>query len=196
MRRILTLSGGAAALSVSLTWVLVVLRVPLPVAALLWAGLISTLAWTIAHVIEVFHLRARNSSRGLILLAAAIPSAVAMAPVSSWLVDNFRLAAFERQVLKLPVPPGARVVSVNSEVGALTGNGNHCDYIVGMEIETSQAIDSIRTHYQRYSLEPAIPGGADGGLPALQVSAAAPARTVRVEAIDAPYGAFFDFRCH
>jgi hypothetical protein len=151
----------------------------------------------IALVVAARRARRRWVSFVLALVAAVIaPPLLLLAAVTVAHVRNDqRLARFAAQLDRFPAPAGARVVHRLAAVGILTGNGDHCDFLARHEIASTQPIERIRAHYARLLLRPAIDGGADGGLPDLSVAPRAGGGYV-VTAIDAPYGAGLDERCH
>ena len=134
--------------------------------------------------------------KALIALAVvlSVPLLIVLAILDSRRRNDRRLAHFSEQLFSYPLPPGSRVLSQTAQVGVLTGNGNHCDYISQMELESSLPIAAIEAHYQRLQLRPAAGNGAGAGLPAVTVDSLDMQR-VTVTAIDAPYPAGLDDRC-
>lgn len=125
----------------------------------------------------------------------ALPLLLVLAIVVARVRNDRRLARFAAQLDDFPPPAGARVVHRHAAVGILTGNGDHCDFLARHEITSALPLDSVRSHYERLRLRPAIAGGADGGLPSVSVEPRTGGGYV-VTAIDAPYSATFDERCH
>lgn len=125
----------------------------------------------------------------------ALPLVLVLAVVVARLRNDRRLARFAAQLDDFPPPAGARVVHRLARVGVLTGNGDHCDFLVRQEIASNQPIERVRAHYARLRLRPAVEGGASAGLPDLTVAPRAGGGYV-VSAVDAPYAAGLDERCH
>ena len=140
----------------------------------------------------------RDGLRGALIMLAvllAIPGIPVLGIASARLANNWRLDAFAAQLFEFPLPPGATVQSRHAAVGVLTGNGNHCDFVVRQELATELSIDAVRAHYHALELEPAITGGASGGPPALEIAPRIAGGYV-VTAVDAPYEFILDDRCH
>jgi hypothetical protein len=190
IRAVIVLLAGLGA-----AWLLVEAAVPLPAALVLFAASLSAAFGLLVGI-------CRSIPRGGARIAAyaglavlALPLTVAAGVLSTSFVNDLRLSKFSAQLFDHPLPPRSRAVASSSEVGILTGNGNHCDFVARLELASELGIDEVRAHYERLRLSPAIPGGADGGLPIVEVLAIRP-ETYAVEAIDAPYGAGLDIRCH
>ena len=109
--------------------------------------------------------------------------------------NDRRLTEFSEQLFAYPLPPDSRILRQTAQVGVLTGNGNHCDYVARLEIESSLPPAAVDAHYQELRLHPAVGNGAGGGLPAVTVESQGPGR-VAITATDAPYPAGLDTRCH
>jgi hypothetical protein len=146
---------------------------------------------------RVRHRLARWALR-LAAVVLALPLLLLLAIVLAGVRNDRRLARFAAQLDDYPPPPGARIVHRLAAVGMLTGNGNHCDYLARHELASALPLASVRAHYARLRLHPAIEGGAGGaggGSPDLAVEPREGGGYV-VSAIDAPYAAGFDERCH
>lgn len=178
--------------------ILVWLRAPVPTAGLLFLSLAAIVTVVSARLLLLARSKAVRVSLGIGLVLAVVPAAVVLGALSAFVVNNLRLGQFERQIQSLPLPPNSSVALIRSQVGVLTGNGNHCDFSVELELSAPQSLAELQSHYQSVVLVPAIPGGAGGGLPALEVSPSAHGEdsTYVVAAIDAPYEGIFDVRCH
>lgn len=109
--------------------------------------------------------------------------------------NDRRLTEFSEQLFAYPLPPASRILRQTAEVGVLTGNGNHCDYVARLELASSLPPMAVEAHYQGLRLHPAVANGAGGGLPAVTVESQGPGR-MAVTATDAPYPAGLDTRCH
>lgn len=176
-------------------WLLVEAAVPLPAALVLFAASLSSVLGLLVGICRGIPGRGARIAAYLVLAVLALPLTVAAGMLSAAFVNDLRLSKFSAQLFDHPLPPCSRAVASSSEVGILTGNGNHCDFVARLELASDLGIDQVRAHYERLRLSPAVPGGADGGLPLIDVSRT-PRGTYSVDAIDAPYGAGFDMRCH
>lgn len=93
------------------------------------------------------------------------------------------------------MPAGAAEVSRRADVGLLTGNGDHCDFIARREIRTTLPLDAVRSHFAPLALRPAIGRGASGGPPVLEIEPQRE-RLYVVTAVDAAYYGSLDLRCY
>jgi hypothetical protein len=186
---VLLLAGIGAA------WLLVEAAVPLPAALILFAASLSSALGLLAALCGSFPRGGARTAAYAVLAMLALPLAVAAGVLSAAFVNDLRLSKFSAQLFDHSLPPRSRAVASSSEVGILTGNGNHCDFVARLELASDLGIDEVRAHYERLHLSPAIPGGVDGGLPIIEVSRT-PRGTYSIDAIDAPYGAGLDIRCH
>jgi hypothetical protein len=175
--------------------VLVEAAVPLPAALVLFAASFSAAFGLLVRICRSVPGRGARIAASIVLAVLALPLTVTAGALSVAFVNDLRLSKFSGQLFDHPLPPRSRAVASSSEVGILTGNGNHCDFVARLELASDLAIDQVRAHYERLHLSPAIPGGVDGGLPFIEV-ARTPRGTYSVDAIDAPYGAGLDMRCH
>jgi len=158
--------------------------------------LVSTI---IAAALSVAGLRAVRPGRlrGILYLVAglgALPVLVCLGATSAYAANEWRLARFGAQLLDVPLPRDTRETSRSSAVGVLTGNGDHCDFVVTRRLDSALPIDSLRAHFANVHLRPAIAGGADGGAPEIEIRADS-ARHFTVTAVDAAYYGIFDLRC-
>ena len=129
-----------------------------------------------------------------VAVVLSIPLLIVLAILDTRRRNDRRLAHFSAQLFSYPLPPRSRVLSQTAQVGVLTGNGNHCDYISRMELESWLPIAAIEAHYKELQLRPAAGDGAGAGLPAVTVDSLDLQR-VTVTATDAPYPAGLDDRC-
>lgn len=142
--------------------------------------------------------RARNAFERRALYGCAgvfaIPVFVILGTASAYAVNEWRLARFGAPFLDAPLPAHTREIARAADVGVLTGNGDHCDFVVTRKLESSLPIDSLEAHFATVVLRPAISGGAGGGLPAVEIQLDS-SNHYTVAAIDAPYTGIFDPRC-
>ena len=125
---------------------------------------------------------------GIVLL---VPYLVVVLIASSYVVNNWRLDRFVAQFVNNP-PEGARVTLQRKQVGVLTGNGDHCDYVVDIEVQGALSGAAIVEHYRALPVESAVVGeSAELGLSIETVAES----THRLNATDATYMSALDFRC-
>jgi len=153
----------------------------------------------IAAALSVVGLRAVHPGRirSILYLVAglgALPVLVCLGATSAYAANEWRLARFGAQLLDAPLPRDTRETSRSSAVGVLTGNGDHCDFVVTRRLDSALPIDSLRAHFANIHLRPAIAGGADGGLPAIDIRVDS-VRHFTITATDAAYYGTFDPRC-
>jgi hypothetical protein len=65
---------------------------------------------------------------------------------------NQYLAALQRSLAALPLPPGARRIQAYGRVGLLAGNGNHCDYLAAELCATTSDAETVLRHYGEMSI--------------------------------------------
>jgi hypothetical protein len=129
----------------------------------------------------------------IVSLVLVVPVFFGSVLAASYVANSMRLASFASQVSAFPPPPQARIASQSQTVGVLLGNGNHCDFLVELVLESDVPLDALRTHYSRLELRPAIPGRYTQG-PWLDVrETRSNQRSVRIT--DGPYSRNVDFRC-
>jgi hypothetical protein len=155
-------------------------------AALIAAASISS----IRREEDGFRRRALYGCAGIL----AIPVLAILGSASAYAVNEWRLTRFGTPLLDAPLPVHTREVARTAAVGVLTGNGNHCDFVVSRQLESSLPIDSLEAHFATLPLRPAISGGAGGGLRAIEIHLDS-SHYFTVTAIDAPYTGIFDPRC-
>lgn len=140
--------------------------------------------------------RARLRSAALLfVLLGSVPGVVLLGALSAHLANNWHLHRFAAQLFEYPLPTGAAEVSRRADVGVLTGNGDHCDFIARREIRATLPLEAVRTHFEPLALRPAIGRGASGGPPALEIERQREGLYV-VTAVDAAYYGSFDLRCY
>ncbi|MBX2859415.1 MAG: hypothetical protein KTR17_12200 [Cellvibrionaceae bacterium] len=115
-----------------------------------------------------------------------------LAVVLHTILNNFYLWSFSSQIFDYPLPKGVEIISKSSEVGVLTGNGNHCDFVASLEVRSSVPIENIKSHYSNMTIQPATTGSStEQGLSVELISPS----VVKIEIWDAPGWSGFDFRC-
>ena len=125
---------------------------------------------------------------GIVLL---VPYLVAMLVASSYIVNNWRLGRFVAQFVDNP-PEGAHVTLQRRQVGVLTGNGDHCDYVVDVDVQGALSGAAIVEHYWALPVESAVVG--ESAELRLSIETVADG-THRLNATDATYLSALDFRC-
>lgn len=123
------------------------------------------------------------------LLITSLPLFWIIAGCSSRVINNWRLSAFAEQFVSSP-PPGTSVRLLKSEVGVLTGNGDHCDFIVSIAFQGTSDPSTVLRHYASLPIQRAIPGSSSE----IRLELAGP-ESLRLNATDAPNEAAFDVRC-
>ncbi len=173
-----------------LAFVAVRLRLVLPTITLTVSALFVTFGWLLAPL-------ALRLQHPLALVAALIGLVVLFLPLlwmiggpSSHVVNTWRLSVFQQQFLSSP-PPGVAAQLVRSEVGVLTGNGNHCDYVVSVSFDGPAEPTAALAHYKSLPVQHAIPGSTTG-IHVFQRSG----EPLVVTITDAPNEPAFDVRCH
>lgn len=133
----------------------------------------------------------------LALLASVVAYALVV-KVPEWRNDE-RLARLEERVSMLPLPPETEQgdPGLQGTVGILSGNGNHCDYLVRMSLLTKLPDAEIARFYESAVAE---------GVEARELSGTVyvnPSGSWRdgykgviVEFFDGYHEAGFDMRCH
>ena len=168
---------GLAFIGFAAAWLAVALRLPVPAAILVWAGCVGAVASAGVAAVraskrQIGHRRTVASAALALATLVLLPGCLVLPAFSGYVANNFRLAAFADQLHQYPAPPGARVSAEGAEVGVLTGNGDHCDYIATVIVEPYEPVS--RAEVERYyaGLQPrsAVPGG-DGDHVRLSVEA-------------------------
>ena len=179
-----------AGLTFALAFAAVRLRLPVATITLTTGALFLIAGWLVAPL----GVRLRHPA---VLVAAVLGFLVAFLPLlwviagfSSHAINNWRLSAFAEQFLSSP-PPGTSVHLVQSEVGVLTGNGNHCDFIVSISFQGPAEASAAIRHYESLPVQHAIPGSSSE----IQLALEGP-QASRLTATDAPNEPAFDIRCH
>lgn len=157
---------GLALMGFASAWLAVALRLPVPAAILIWVGCVGAVA---SFVVSALRATRRQSGRRRTVASASlavatlglIPGCLVLPAASGYVANTFRLAAFADQLHEHPSPPGTRVSAKGSEVGVLTGNGDHCDYIATVVLEPYQPIGraEVERYYSALSSRSAVPGG-------------------------------------
>jgi hypothetical protein len=145
--------------------------------------------------VALLAIRSRSRMSAAILVGAGIlilvPYFVIVLAVSSYVVNNWRLDRFVAQFVDNP-PEGARVTLQRRQVGILTGNGDHCDYVVDFQVQGALSAEAIVEHYRGLPVESAVVGeSAEMGLSIEKVAEG----RYRLNATDATYMSALDFRC-
>ena len=85
---------------------------------------------------------------GTLVLLIAAPAAC----------NSYRLSVLRSRVEGLPHPEGTEPLTTYSELGILSGNGNHCDYFVGHLRAHTSARESIDRFYKGTSFVNPVSG--------------------------------------
>ena len=127
---------------------------------------------------------------GLVLL---VPLILVLWSFAEMGINNYRLSNFAVQLFEYALPIQTEVLEKKSDVGLLTGNGNHCDFIARMTVKTALSKKEVEQHYSRIAPQQAISGSSSEVH--LVVSSLGEG-TYLVEVVDAPNNPGFDWRCH
>jgi hypothetical protein len=179
-----------AGLAFGLAFAAVRLRLPLPTITLTTGALFLIVGWLAAPLSPRLRHPAILAAAALGLLVSFLPLLWVVAGFSSHAINNWRLSAFAEQFLSSP-PPGTSVRLLESEVGVLTGNGNHCDFIVSIVFQGPAEPAAVLRHYQSLPIQHAIPGSSSE----IQLELAG-SQPSSLTATDAPNEPAFDIRCH
>lgn len=166
------------------------MRLAVPTITLTTGALFLIVGWFAAPL----RLRLRHpailAAAALGLLLSFLPLLCVIAGVSSHAINNWRLSVFAEQFLSSP-PSGSSVRVLQSQVGVLTGNGNHCDFIVSIGFEGPAEPAAVLRHYESLPIQHAIPGSSSEIQ--LEITSAQP---FQLRATDVPNEPAFDIRCH
>ncbi len=58
------------------------------------------------------------------------------------------LERFSNQLLSIPVPGDTQLLKTTSIVGQQIGNGDHCDYLAAMQIQTNLSKEDVENYYR------------------------------------------------
>ncbi|MCZ7617178.1 MAG: hypothetical protein M5U32_02340 [Myxococcota bacterium] len=179
-----------AGLTFALAFAAVRLRLPVPTITLTTGALFLIAGWFAAPLALRLRHPAVLVAAVVGLLLAFLPLLWVVAGFSSHAINNWRLSAFAEQFLSSP-PPGISPNLVRADVGVLTGNGNHCDFIVSISFQDPAEANAAIRHYESLAVQHAIPGSSSE----IQLALEGP-QASRLTATDAPNEAAFDIRCH
>lgn len=179
-----------AGLTFALAFSAVRLRIAVPTITLTTVALFLVAGWLAVPLALRLRHPAVLIAVVLGLLVAFLPLLWVVAGFSSYAINTWRLSAFAEQFRSSP-PPGTTVHLVHSEVGVLTGNGNHCDFIVSISLDGSVDASAAIRHYESLPVQHAIPGSSSE----IQLALEGP-RASGLTATDAPNEPAFDIRCH
>lgn len=79
------------------------------------------------------------------VLFAPIICCVLPVKVNMW-YNDYRLRLFAKPLYEYPPPPETQIIERYSQIYR-SGNGNHCDYEVGQQMETTLTEEEIRNYY-------------------------------------------------
>ena len=186
---------GAASISVALAflvaYIAVRFRLPIPTITLLTIVLLSIFTAAMSAVALSASTRLRRVVSWSALAVALLPMALFTGTASSHVVNSWRLQIFVRQFL-VHAPASARMSVSSAQVGVLTGNGNHCDFVVEFTVDTAIRPDQLIQHFELLPVARAIPGESSE-VHMEVVHDIAAGYTLYVA--DAPNGSSLDFRC-
>ena len=86
---------------------------------------------------------------GYIVIILLAPIGCYVLSMSFEMVQNtMRLNAFADNLFDYPLPPQTEEIERYAEVGLLTGNSNHCDYLAKRTLATRLSADEIEAFYR------------------------------------------------
>lgn len=131
-------------------------------------------------------------------LLAPVVAYVLVFKVPEWRNDE-TLARLEERVNMLPLPPDTEPgdKAVQGTVGIQSGNSNHCDYLVRMDLFTKLPDAEIARYYRSAAIE-GVEGAKLSGTVYVNPSGSRRdgLKDVIVEFFDGYHGPGFDPRCH
>ena len=141
---------------------------------------------------------------GLLLVGGVLLSLVLCTfPI---LYNRLTLLVFSQRLFGYPLPPDTEVISRQMQVGVLTGNGNHCDFLASMLLRTTLGKQEIEAYYEDVTFPSvgenstmAAMSGLDGVLPVLLEFDPANSEYVTVKLLDGIYTDWprmLDGSCH
>jgi hypothetical protein len=124
------------------------------------------------------------------------------------LLNNYQLHKFGSNLYNYPLPPQTQITDRQAEVG-LTGNGNHCDFVVEQSFVTSLSREEIAAYYADVVFPPARSEPQGWGdfwttgihqpiQPTLEFNETSSDGRLefKLRLVDYGYPPGFDFRCH
>ncbi|MEM7410413.1 MAG: hypothetical protein AAF430_09285 [Myxococcota bacterium] len=180
---------GLAGLVFLLAFAAVRLRLSVPAISLTTGALFLVAGWLAAPLASRLQSPATLIAAALGLTVSFLPFLWVAAGLSSFAINTWRLSTFAGQFLASP-PPGTSVLLLRSDVGVLTGNGDHCDFVATFSFDGSARANAVLAHYEALPVRHAIPGSTTE----IQLRLSGQER-VRLTATDAPNEAAFDVRC-
>ncbi|MHA1235953.1 MAG: hypothetical protein ACTSQL_12845 [Promethearchaeota archaeon] len=73
--------------------------------------------------------------------------------IPDYIKNNDQLEDFAQNITDYPLPQDTEFIDVSKRV-ALTGNGNHCDFVVELILKTSLSESEIRNYYSSVEFPP------------------------------------------
>jgi hypothetical protein len=89
----------------------------------------------------------RIPRKRLVILGLLLILSVLFVCVFPMIVNNVRLSIFSQPFFNYPLPPQTAVLSRETQVGLLHGNGNHCDFSASMRLHTLLSEQEVRDYY-------------------------------------------------
>jgi hypothetical protein len=141
------------------------------------------------------------------LIVGAILALIIGSCSAPYLLHDYALTRVRHAYRQIKHPTSSSGLEALSQVGLLSGNGNHCDYFVGEIRESDDSPDQIRDYYAKFSfpitvefpnqrgrIDPSV----DDMFEALRHARAKQTKKTLyvVYALDGGYEPNFDLRCH
>ena len=120
---------------------------------------------------------------GIVVLTV---TAVVLMLLATVVVNNFRMNDWKRRLFETDPPGDAALVRRGTGYGLLRGNGNHCDRLAWVLLQTDAPVAEVERFYETKIETDSIWVSAERG----------GAGTVRVEMFEHGDNAGWDLRCH
>lgn len=86
---------------------------------------------------------------GLVFLFSAMTSHLWLFPF----IHDRHLQVYADSMNSLPVPKDTRLITSENRVGQQSGNGDHCDYLSALFMDTKLTKDEIENHYNKVNVQ-------------------------------------------
>ena len=73
--------------------------------------------------------------------------------ISDYYRNNQQLASFAKNIIDYPLPPDTIIIDTSKDV-SLQGSGNHCDFVVEVELHTNLTEYEIKQYYSLVEFPP------------------------------------------
>ena len=128
----------------------------------------------------------RRASLALGVIVAVAVTAAVLVVFTTVVVNNFRMNEWKRRLSEIDPPVDSALLSRGTRYGLLRGNGNHCDRLAWVLLQTDAPAGDVERFYETKIETDSIWVSAEPGGPG----------TVRVEMFEYGETAGWDLRCH